>query len=615
MKRTVYLVIALAVLCIAPVYAQSAFTDVPNEHWAYDAVQTLQERGILIGYPDGTFQGKRTMSRYELATVIARLLEQMPSEMDLSSYATKADLEALRNSIPGAPGAAPVIDLSPYATKADVATIRSLVDGFRDELTSLGVDVDQVKRDLAALSARVDAIEEELRRVRWTGTFNVLAKVYNDNTRPTTGGTLTDIDGRMGNPTAVAGSAPLRDMYVYRDFDLDLVGRVNDSTSAMATINFGNYINYLNSGSNAGASDAFVPYYMNIATDLGFGNLTVGRFPLQLGTYTLKMPDVDSYVSLAKTDSGNRPVDGGMLKMGLGGLDLSFFAAQHEKVPTYAGYAPLTSLGASNVYGVPFTQSAGVRAAFNAPASIKIGATYYQGWDKNNFKTSVPDIIEVMGADINVPVSLVEGMGLTGMWTQARLKIDGSRVSNIDDEAWEGRLGVPIGGLRIGVGYRDIGGQFAAPGSWDKIGNIINPVNVKGFNADLAYNFSDRFSINIGGERLELRENGNITFGGTGLAKDDEVTKIVGGVSYMYSDSDVIGLDVEWDELDAASRLAGNDKPTTSYVTLGWGRQLSDNAKLKIGYQLIESKSGLVGVVRDGSYKGSVGVVQLGVSF
>jgi len=623
MRKTLYLVIALTVLCVAPIYAQGAFTDVPSEHWAYDAVESLQAKGILQGYPDGTYQGKRSMSRYELATVIARLLQQLPppqgpvtgGTVDTSGFATKGDLNT---AIDGVKGMIP----ANVATKDDVAALRKLVDGFKDELQSLGVDVDQAKRDLAALSARVDAIEAELKRVRFTGVFNVAAKVYSDNTPNTnyvtTGAMLTDKDMRMGNPinnsAGHVGSSSLRDMFVYRDFDLNIVGRVNENTTASATINFGNYINYLNSGVNSGAMDAFTPYYMAIATDLGFGQLTVGRFPLQLGNYTFKMPVADSYISLAKTDSGNRPVDGAMLKTGLLGLDWTWFAAQHDKVPSYAGYAPFTSFGPSNIYGVWFTQSAGVQIGANLPANIRLGATYYQGWDRNMYKTSAPDLVEVIGGDIAVPIPLVEGMALSGSWTQARPKVDGSRIKNIDDEAWEGRLNAPIGNLKIGVGYRDIGGQFSAPGAWDKIGNINNPVNVKGFNADLAYDFSDRFSVNLGGEMLELRENGGITFGATGLAKDDQVNKFVGGLAYKFSDTDKVGLDVEFDELDAAARPAKFDKPTTTYVTLAWGRQLGDNANLKVGYQFIDADAGTTGVA-DSSYKGSVGVVQLGVSF
>jgi hypothetical protein len=39
------------------------FADVPADHWAYQAVDTLQKAGIVIGYPDGTYGGKRAMTR------------------------------------------------------------------------------------------------------------------------------------------------------------------------------------------------------------------------------------------------------------------------------------------------------------------------------------------------------------------------------------------------------------------------------------------------------------------------------------------------------------------------------------------------------------------------
>ena len=57
-KTTTYLMVILVLACAVPVLAQGPFTDVPADHWAYDAVNQLQKDGILIGYPDGTFGGK-----------------------------------------------------------------------------------------------------------------------------------------------------------------------------------------------------------------------------------------------------------------------------------------------------------------------------------------------------------------------------------------------------------------------------------------------------------------------------------------------------------------------------------------------------------------------------
>ncbi len=52
------------------------FSDVPENHWAYETVEQMRERGIVEGYPDGTFGGDRQMTRYEFATIVYRALQK-----------------------------------------------------------------------------------------------------------------------------------------------------------------------------------------------------------------------------------------------------------------------------------------------------------------------------------------------------------------------------------------------------------------------------------------------------------------------------------------------------------------------------------------------------------
>jgi hypothetical protein len=47
--------------------------DLPTTHWAYDAVQSLAQLGVPTGFPDGTFQGKRPLTRGDFAQVIHRI--------------------------------------------------------------------------------------------------------------------------------------------------------------------------------------------------------------------------------------------------------------------------------------------------------------------------------------------------------------------------------------------------------------------------------------------------------------------------------------------------------------------------------------------------------------
>ena len=51
------------------------FPDVPSNHWAYEAVSDLSRRGLVEGYPDGTFGGDRLLTRYEFAEIVYRALQ------------------------------------------------------------------------------------------------------------------------------------------------------------------------------------------------------------------------------------------------------------------------------------------------------------------------------------------------------------------------------------------------------------------------------------------------------------------------------------------------------------------------------------------------------------
>lgn len=51
------------------------FPDVPANHWAYEYVKDLADKGLVEGYPDGEFKGDRAMTRYEYAAIIYRALQ------------------------------------------------------------------------------------------------------------------------------------------------------------------------------------------------------------------------------------------------------------------------------------------------------------------------------------------------------------------------------------------------------------------------------------------------------------------------------------------------------------------------------------------------------------
>ena len=79
----------------------SMFPDVPENHWAYEAVEAMAKSGLVKGYPDGEFKGDRNMTRYEFAQIVynaiqagaevdARLVEEFKPELQFFHIATVA---------------------------------------------------------------------------------------------------------------------------------------------------------------------------------------------------------------------------------------------------------------------------------------------------------------------------------------------------------------------------------------------------------------------------------------------------------------------------------------------------------------------------------------------
>lgn len=98
----------------------SELSDVQTSDWAYQALQNLVEKyGIVAGYPDGTFQGERALSRYEFAAALD---------------ATIKKIEQLVTA-----------NVEDKAKQQDLETLRKLQEQFASELTALQGRVDKLE--------------------------------------------------------------------------------------------------------------------------------------------------------------------------------------------------------------------------------------------------------------------------------------------------------------------------------------------------------------------------------------------------------------------------------------------------------------------------------------
>ena len=83
MKKTLVSALATALVVGAAsttFAAANPFSDVPRDHWAYDAVTQLAADGVVEGYGDGTYRGDRNITRYEMAQMVAKAMakDNMP---------------------------------------------------------------------------------------------------------------------------------------------------------------------------------------------------------------------------------------------------------------------------------------------------------------------------------------------------------------------------------------------------------------------------------------------------------------------------------------------------------------------------------------------------------
>ena len=113
--------------------ASNPFSDVPADHWAYDAVTQLAADGVIEGYGDDTFRGQRNITRYEMAQMIAKAM-------------ARTDLSAQNKAL-----------------------LDKLAAEFADELKNLGV--------------RVANLERNADMVKWTGEarYTYRSLRYDDN--------------------------------------------------------------------------------------------------------------------------------------------------------------------------------------------------------------------------------------------------------------------------------------------------------------------------------------------------------------------------------------------------------------------------------------------------
>lgn len=145
MKRVIAVLAALAIGG-ATVHAQS-FPDVQSDHWAADAVERIADLGIVQGFPDGTFRGNESFTRYQAALVVERLLRVIQENTQAALVLTQEDLAALRLVVDQLRLDVDSLDARVAALEADTALS---IDQLWALVSALQAELDELRDSIAA---------------------------------------------------------------------------------------------------------------------------------------------------------------------------------------------------------------------------------------------------------------------------------------------------------------------------------------------------------------------------------------------------------------------------------------------------------------------------------
>jgi hypothetical protein len=626
---------------IVPALAQDNFPDVPDHHWAYEALARMRREGLLVGYPDGLFRGGRPATRYEMAVAIHATYSHLKNITD--------QLDRRIAALEGQPGQTGVVtrqefDALSQAVQAlradvdrmrgwgdDITALRRMADEFQRELAQMGVDVNQMRQDLSDLASRVGALERRQLPITVSGDVNVFATAA--FRQGGNFGITTDARPVGVNLQTLA----TRDFSVFHEGALRVAGANETGPQWRATLVVGNML-----GANTGARGAgtagvsnsqsttasgsvfgeqnMTAYFQELAVTFdtsvvgqGF-NAEIGRTGYSISPYLYQRPDVTPYYQNERWDNGKWTFDGAILGFRFGGARFNIFGGRNAGVnfagggtgmgnqlqPMTAGRTAATQnafigsgqrprglmMGDIHVdhhvgahLSVPVTEAGQIDLAYIILADESRSSGGPGGPAAN------PNRVHVWGGDLAWNFG---GIALRAGYAQSDVKSGRTSIVNRDNSAWHASLGFERERWGARVGYREIQPLFAAPGDWGRIGIWWNPVDIRGIDANVHFSLTEALKVNATGNFYT--GTGRRVGGATtpGLRTDDRINRVAVDLGYRLNPNWDLTLGfegVEW-------RFQGdNRRPRELWYNLGLGYNLSEAARLNFLWQYSDYRS------------------------
>jgi hypothetical protein len=666
LKRSTKLALSLVLAAgaIMPAFAQDNFPDAPANHWAYEALGKMKQEGLLVGYPDGLFRGNRPASRYELAvamhavyTHLRNLIDGLSQQVDALKSINPQDIQNLKDQVAH-------LQDEINAMKGwgdDIAALKRATSEFDRELKALGVDVDAMKKDLGDLQERVTRLEKRRPAVDISGDVNFFAATTNSEGHKF--GLTQD-----GRPEGYSGAVPtglFHDLAFLHEGAFTFTGTNEAGPKWKGTIVFGNMFGPGGFGNQSslnpiwgiapapGATQLFTfaegkddVYIQDLSAKwdlnlVGFAfNAEVGRVAYSNDNMVLKRASNESYFRNERWDDGKYRMDGAILGFNFGPAKLHVFGGNTGGVQSVNGIEinpwivrnTRTSLGGEEALanGINVDFSGQVDKAFGADATFGLGSNGHVGLQfltmENTGAIGGHNVLINDEADrVNVFGGSAEfGFGrfkLSGGYHVSDLTNAGHASNSHDNDAWNVMGSYSADRFNVWAGYREVKDRYYAPGDWGRLGIIVNPGNIKGWQAGAYVDLSSALRLSANGE---WDKGASDEAGGVYASPFNSHTNIQQyGARLDFRVNPNFSLYGGWDDakftgLAAMAAGGGAAREQMDWTTFGMNYGLSANAKFNLQYQFSNAGGDLgvpVGTTTLGRFTGGILTSQLTIKF
>lgn len=656
MNKTLKLALGMVLMggFIGSAMAQDQFPDVPENHWAYEALANMKKNGLLVGYPDGLFRGARPATRYEMAVAIHATYQYLKNITDgLSSQIEELkgkqgpDMSGIREALEA-------LQKDVAAMKGwgdDIANLKRMAATFEKELASLGVDVEAMKKDLKDLNDRVTKLEKNALPITVHGDVNFFVT----HGKGTSGRFGLGTDGALvgANPDGLAGgrASGLGDgLSVFHEANLKIAGTNEEGPKWHAILSVGNLMNGWGGGTagatpgqgttrndEAGTNIVFREFVAEFDSSLigqGF-SAKVGRQSYKIGKYLYQRPDTNPYYS-DEFDNGAWTMDGVNLGFNFGSAKLNVLFGRTDGRLTNQGYdvAGVTAgafnfgRGSQNIIGgygggntvADTTFGAHLNVPLSDKGSVDLAYLIHsQNSPVNAGAPGMRDNVHVFGGQVNYQIT--DAIKFNAGYSQSNIFNGKKSVVTRDNFAWNLMATYEAERWGLSAGYREIQPNFGAAGDWGRIGAWWNPTDIKSIKVGAHFDVTENLSLWGSGEwasglgKTYKAFNGGPTV--TGLRTDDRADSYKIGLDYKMENG--------WNWMLGAElvdfRMNGlADRGTQRWYTLGLGYNLSETANFKFMWQISDHDARTSGMWAapgnaTGRYTGNLITTQFTIKF